>query len=497
MKIPRLSLSRRGIIVILTCVCVLAWVFGRQRILQMDGRFFEPSGHGALGLVFYLFGDYARAAKSYQAHYQEEILGGGSFGDQTLDAIVLGEKARATALARAALERDPDNIGARLTLGEVAYEEGAFDQALQWFTEALERKPEDIDALVLSSLAHARTGAYESAIERFNRAFRFNRVESRVTTYLKLMEATGNFASKPAPEKPFCLLAQYYRYFRIFDHSNARLVIAYAKKAIAAGDRAADAYLSMGITYEREGERARALSALLKAVELDPKHAYAYRWAAVVYSARGDLANEYRMRRAAAESAPEDPYYTLELGEFLETRMGDYQQALALVQAGLEKAPSNVELLGRAASLYTSMGEYERAVEVYQTALSLAPRNPFLHDGIGYPLMELGRLEEAMTAYRAAVALKPDLSHAHLLLATLLQRQRQTPEAIREYETAFRFRRPETRDLAQLCALYHWSSQFQRAAGCFRQVLAEDPRNRVANDLLPYTLRNLQQKGTP
>lgn len=478
------------------CTCLLAWVCGRQRVLQMNGRFFQPSDRGILGLVFYMVGDYSRAARAYRSHYMGAVLEQGSLGDPQQDALLLGDHATAAALAHDALKRNPDDVGARLTLGEIAYETGAFDQALRSFGDVLDRQPDQIDALLLSSLVSARSGDYGNAIEFFNRAFRNSWMASRLTTYLKFMEATGDLAKIREPKKPFCVLAHYYRFFRIYDRSNANLVIAYAKKAIAAGDRPADAYLTMGITYEREGKRGEALSAFLKAIELDPGYAFAHRWAAVIYSARGDLANEYRMRKAAADLAPDDPMYALELGDFLEKQMGDYHQALALMQKTLEKAPNSIEALANVGSLYASIGEYGRSVEVYQKALSLAPQNPFLYDRIGYPLMELGRIKEATTVYRTAVALKPDLSHAHLMLGTLHQNQRQIPEAIKEYETAFQIQRPEARDLAPLCALYHLSAEYQRAAKCFRQVLSEDPRNRIAQSLLPYTLRNLQQKET-
>jgi len=494
MRFPLLSLSRRGK-VILACALVLIWIVVHQQISQMDGRFFQPSTHGAQGFVLYLFGDYSRAAKAYRAHFQDEFRSGRTTGDPRLDALLRGDLGAAKQLSRNALEKDPNDVGALLTLGEIALEENAFEQALRLFSDVLKKETEQFDALLLSSLANARSGVYGKAIELFNRAFRYNRIESRVTTFLKAMEATGDLANLPASERPLCLLAHYYRYFRIFDHSNARLVIAYAEKAIASGDRPDDAYLTMGITYEREGKRQKALSAFLKAIELNPTHAYAYRWASMVYSARGDLVNEYRMKKAAFENSPEDSFYASELSQFLENKMGDYHQALALTQRFLETAPDDLGALARMGSLYGSIGDYERSVESYKKALSLAPRNPFLHDGIGYALRELGRIEEAIAAYQTALALKPDLGRAHIQLAYLYRKQRRLPEAIREYEIAFQMQRWEVRYLVDLCTLYHWASEFQRAARCFEQVLSEDPRNTVAQHLLPYTLRNLHQKG--
>lgn len=495
MKIPRLSPSRRVLIIALTLVCLLVWVVGRHRIKQMDERFFQWSEHGAWGLTYYLLGDSSRAAKAYRAHFGSAILEQGSLGDPMQDAIVLGARAEATSLAQAALAKDPDDIQALLTLGEVAYDTGDLEQAARHFAAVLEKHPEQVDALLLLSLAYARSGAYDAAIETFNRGLRYNAIESRLTTFLKLMEATGDLAWRRGPEKPLSLLATYYRYFRIFDHSNGNRVIAYARQAIAAGDRPADAYLTMGIIYQKEGRREEALQAFLKAIALAPTQAYAYRWAGEVYSGRGDLANEYRMRRAAFERAPADPYYAFELGDFLENRLGDYHQAMVVARKLLEAAPTNIRALAWAGSLHTSMGEYARSVECYRQAMALAPRDPYLYDGIGYPLMELGKLDEAMEAYRTAVAIRPDLSHAHILLASLYQTQRRVPEAIEEYETAFRYQRPAPSELAQLCVMYHWSSKYAIAETCFRQVLAEDPRNKVASHLLPYTLQNLQKQG--
>jgi tetratricopeptide (TPR) repeat protein len=472
-------------------------MLGRQRYLHMDERFFQPSEHGAAGLVFYLLGDYSRAAKAYRAHFAAEIRDSGAIEDVTLESLLVGDHATATAMARARLGRDPGDVDALLTLGEVAYETGAFDEALRLFAEALEKQPEQFDALLLSSLASARAGDSAKAIESFNRALRYNRVESRLTTFLAFMEGTGELAKLRGPRAPLCVLAHYYRYFRIYDRSNANLVIAYAKKAIAAGDHPADAYLTMGITYEREGSREKALTALLSAIQIDPTHAYDHRWAAAVYSARGDLANEYRMRKAAAELAPGDPFYALELVEFLEKRMADHLQALAVVRKILDAAPNNVEALAWAGSLHSSIGEYAQSIELYQRALSLSPRDPFLHDNLGYSLNEIGRVEEAIASFQTAVALDPEYRHAHLMLAHLYRGQRRIQETVTEYETAFRIRRPDAPELAELCTVYHLSSEYQRAAECFRQVLSVDPGNRIARNLLPYTLRNLQGKETP
>jgi len=46
--------------------------------------------------------------------------------------------------------------------------------------------------------------------------------------------------------------------------------------------------------------------------------------------------------------------------------------------------------------------------------------------------------------------------------------------------------------LATLCSLYHAETHYQRAADCSKKVIAQDPKNSNAINMLPYTLKNLR-----
>ena len=79
---------------------------------------------------------------------------------------------------------------------------------------------------------------------------------------------------------------------RIYDGLQARLAIARAEEAIARGDQVDDACVTLGVVYQKRTEDKDALAAFLRAIEANPRNAEAYRWAAVVYADRGELANE-------------------------------------------------------------------------------------------------------------------------------------------------------------------------------------------------------------
>jgi tetratricopeptide (TPR) repeat protein len=323
---------------------------------------------------------------------------------------------------------------------------------------------------------------------------RRNRTESRITSFLWALETAGDLGDNPKGEKPFCLLAQYYRYFRIFDGSNARPAIRYANRAIESGDHPADAYVTLGVVAYRTGRRQEALSHFLKAVETNPKHALAHRWAALIYSDQGDLANEYQALNAADELAPGDPFHALDLDHFLIHKSGDYRRALDRTLKRLGDIPPDSTDVWQVASLYRSLGEQEEAVRYYQSAIQLQPRNPSLYEDMAYSLRELGQTNEAIAAYQQAISIAPYRPTPHAGLGFIYHKDARYPEAVGEFEQALRYGDRSIETHAGLCSLYLKTGAFERALDCFQHLLERDPKNRTAANLLPYTMANLRRK---
>jgi tetratricopeptide (TPR) repeat protein len=358
----------------------------------------------------------------------------------------------------------------------------------------LEKERDQFDALLLSSIAQAHLAAYGEAIDALNRALRYPKIESRIVSFLSLLQFTGSLAARPTSERPLCLLAHYYRYLRIFDGSNAAAAVAHAKAAIAASDYPEKAHLSWGVVEYRRNRNDRALDHFLTAIELDNEYALAYRWAASVYSERGDLANEYKMLRAAYESASEDPFHSEDLAHFLSEKLGDYEQALALSLNSLKKNPTNAAELARAAYLYAVLGDEKQAMRYYEDAIRLEPRNPLLHEQFGMALTDMERAGEAMEAYLKSISIEPRRPAVHSRLAHLYTREGRFDDARRHYEQAFRYGESDLASLESLCGVYHQLGEYERAARCLQRVLSIDPDNIPAQHLYSYVRRNVTRK---
>lgn len=460
----------------------------------MDWIFFQPSWPGIRGLVHYLAGDYGGAARAYRAHFRERVGSGEGSGDPMLDALLGGDLDEAERAAKASLRR-AWSAAAALTLGEVALQRGRPDDAAGFFRTVLDREPDHVDALLLTSVAYTRGGDPGRAIDALNRALRHNHVGARVTGFLWILETTGDLETLPVDKRPVCLLAHDYRYLRVFDPSNAKRAIGSAKQAIARGDRAADAYLTLGVVYEKQGKQEEALGAFAAATRGDPRLAEAYRRAALIYAGRGDLANEYRIISAAFEAAPADPFYLYDLNRVLH-RLGDLPTVVEVMGRALTTSPDNLRAHQHLAYATAVLGDEPRALTHYQRAIELDPNDPTNWEGLGWTFGRLRRDEDSIAAYRRAAVLAPRRYEPHEGLARLYDHQRRYGEAIMEYEAALRLGDPTVNTLQWLCVARFKVSEFDRAAACFRAVLERDPGNTLAQRYLPQSQNNARlQRG--
>ena len=460
---------------VLAVSLMLAWVLAYQHVKRMDVVWFQPSPAGAWALVQYLAGDYVGAARAYRTHFREAVASGWSSGDPALDALLAGDLDRAASAARTGTSGER---GFLLTMSDIALERGRPDEAMAFLRKALERAPDDVEALLLASLTHARGDAPGEAIVTLTHALRQSAVGARVTIFLRILETTGELARRQGAERRPCLLAHYHRYLTVFDASNGRRAIGHAEQAIREADRPADAYLVKGILLDRQGQRDRALEAFLKALELDPRHADAYRWATFIYSERDDLRNQYRIARAAFAAAPTESFYLDHLDHVLTERLGDPHGVIAVMQRVVEANPDNVRAHDRLGSAWGLIGEQTRSASHYRHAIRLEPANPVFHEGLGRALHRLDRADEAIAAYRQAAEIAPRRYQPHTGLAGVYHGGRRYREAIAEYETSVRLGDTAPGTRAALCAAYHAAPELPRAVDCSRPLALQGEERR-------------------
>jgi tetratricopeptide (TPR) repeat protein len=361
---------------IVAAALMVLWLIAYWHLSPLSWDLVQISRSGPRALALYLLGNYRDAGRAYRAGQQGRIRVP-YVGDPTgYWAFLAGHLDEAEQRARTTLALVPTAVEPLVTLGEIALERGQPPEAVKSFTAALRRRPDHVDALYLGAVAAARAGDPAQAIRALNLALRSNSAGNRDTILYRIMELAGELRERPAGQRPLCLLAHLHRYLRIFDDRQGPTAMDYARQAINAGDRPADAYLTLGIVHDKRGEYAAARRAMLQAIETDPRHAEALRWLAVEAGNAGDVLVQYQMIKAAFEAAPTDPFYLEHLEQVVVAKLGDPLGMTVLMQRAVALDAGNAAAharLGRAASL---LGDQPRARLHFQRVAELrAARN--------------------------------------------------------------------------------------------------------------------------
>lgn len=486
------SLNTRNKVRLLLAVLVATiYFFAKQQFVEMDSQLFQRSAPGARAVVYYLLGDLNGAAKAYRTHFRAEYDASRRGNDPSQAALLAGDIQQAKELALAELANDPGSIHAELTLGEIALEEHQFTEALTRANHVLGQETDEADASVLASLAYARTGKYDKAIDALNRTLRHARIAQRDSLFFKFLETTGDLEDLPRTERPFAAIAHYYRYLRIHDDANGRVAIRYARRAIRAGDRPADAYLAMGIVHWKQDRPDEALEAALKAVELNPHSAEALDLGYRIYTKKGDLLSAYRMARAAVEAVPDDPFYETHLNTVLVNRLGNFKEAEPILEKVVQHHPTDTHALWSLGYVHGMLGKYEQAVAIFDRAIATDPKEAELYEAKGNWLNRLGRKDEAIAAFKQAISVNPTRYQSHTALAAHYVKQFRWKEALHEHELAFQYGERSSDVRVNMCIGYHVAGEFARSVDCLRAVLAIDPKNATVPQILPQIQHNL------
>jgi len=452
----------------------------------MAGRFFVPSVVGAQALAHYVVGDYRGAARLYRRDLAQRAATVPADQAWSWTTLMQGDLDRAATEARAESQRAPDEAEPVLTLAEVALAKNDLSAAIDLAERVLRTRRDDYDALLVTAVARGRQGRPDSAIDALKRALRYDHAERRITVFLSILELTGELQSSPASVRPDCLLAHLHRYLSIYDPSHAGVAARYAERAIASGDRADDAFVTLGLTRTKRGYRRAALEAYERAVEINPRNTAALLGAARYRADRGETLEEYRLTKAAFDVAPKDAFVAATFHGLLMQKIGDYRQARTMAETAVGADAGDAEGWWRLASVMSHLGDHNGALKAYQHAAALTPRVPELQTSIGHELVKLDRSTDAAAAYRRAIALNPLGPEPHYGLGRVYGKDRRWADALREYEAGYALGGRDIEDVVGRCELYWETGDAGRADACLVEVLTRDPDNQRGQALLEH-----------
>jgi tetratricopeptide (TPR) repeat protein len=277
-------------------------------------------------------------------------------------------------------------------------------------------------------------------------------------------------------------------------------------KAILAADPGlAEAHLLLGIAYRAQGSPellGEAVAELRQAIALKPALMLARLTLARVYL---DMARATRAREeleAALEQAPGNPQLLSLLGE-AERRLGHASRSVELNQQALQADGTFVQARYYLGLALLDLRQHADAIKEMQLAVQSGVNSAEAYAGLGTAYLEAGQLNDALTALREAARLDPSRPETHIQLSRAYRLKGRLTDAARELTLA------TPSGTAGINALYHdieislymeegllrvQQGRLEAAAESFQKVLAMDSGYEPARRQLALLRKRLQEK---
>ena len=228
------------------------------------------------------------------------------------------------------------------------------------------------------------------------------------------------------------------------------------------------------------GRPAAALSALRRALALDPQRAASHDALGIALKDLGRLAEAEAAFREALRLDPGLNQTRATLANTL-VELGNLQAAVSCYREAVARSPVPAGLymdLGRA---LWRLGDSSGALEAFERGLAGNPNSPEAHYNLGCARLELGHFEAAIASAREALRLRPAFPEALILCAAALAATGATDSGIGMLDQPRRCLIVATRLMN--------SRLFEPARRCLERALREDPADVMAGHLLAAVSR--------
>lgn len=252
---------------------------------------------------------------------------------------------------------------------------------------------------------------------------------------------------------------------------------------------------SAEILEEQLSDKAGAIAAYQRLLSLSPAYLPALKALGRLYAAEGNWAELVQMYRAEAEIAPSSEHAAaliFRVGELIERRLGDQDQAIAAYREVLHLTPSYLPALRALARIHRARKDWDRLVEVLRAEATNrsdpGERANALFQAGGIWEAHLDRSDAAVAAYEEVFRLAPGYFPAIAALQRLYAAQGNLPELVaildRQAQTG---ESPAVKVAAQLSLAEIYLDRLNepiRAAQACEAILAADPVHPYALSLL-------------
>ena len=228
------------------------------------------------------------------------------------------------------------------------------------------------------------------------------------------------------------------------------------------------------------GDIPRALTALKKAIEIDPTHSYAYSLLSQIYLIQNKKREAADLAQRAITTNPYSPIAYLSKS-LVSQAYFELDGAIEAVNMALKLDPKNVHALINLAQLLFGSDKTKEALEVIRKALTLAPNDSQANTLYGFILLSQSEAIEAKPFFQKAIQIDSTQGQPHLGLGLAYIMQGEVEEGIGEILIATALEPKVSIYYSYLGKAYYLQRRFDLAFIALEQAKKLDP-----HDPTPY-----------
>jgi tetratricopeptide (TPR) repeat protein len=239
----------------------------------------------------------------------------------------------------------------------------------------------------------------------------------------------------------------------------------------------------LGMSLHEQGLSNKAISALEKAIEINPEYFSAHNNKAIVYYEKGfhDLA--LRSADQAISLRPDASDFYVIKAQILYA-LGQYENSIACVEKSISLDPAEPRAYSCLGAALSKLDRNAEALTNYSRAIALGLGDADTHNNRGVTLRHLGRYQEALADFDKAITISSGYAGAFINRGNVLRDLKRYEESLSAYNKALTLQT----DLAEAwLGRGHTLFEFQcydDALAAYNEALAIDPNNARAYSCL-------------
>jgi tetratricopeptide (TPR) repeat protein len=238
----------------------------------------------------------------------------------------------------------------------------------------------------------------------------------------------------------------------------------------------ADVLHLLGLTAHQQGDHARAVELIGRAIAVRPSIAVFHANLAEVYRALRQYERAAGCGRTALRLQADFAEAANHLGLAL-LDWGKTEEAIAQFEKAVRLKPELAMAHNNLGNAWRTQGDRERAAEQFRKAAALDPQLAEAHSNLGQILLELGDLEQAALHCREAIRLRPNCAEAHNNLGNVFREQERLTDARACYAEALRLKPDLALAYGNMGQVLQEDGSLAEAVTWYRQALDLDPNS--------------------